>query len=61
MLADEPTASLDSENSGQVMQIFRELVDRDSVSICMVTHDPRWFNRFDRLVEINDGRIVRNR
>jgi putative ABC transport system ATP-binding protein len=61
ILADEPTASLDSENSGQVMQIFRELVDRDSVSICMVTHDPRWFDRFDRLVEINDGRIVRDR
>jgi putative ABC transport system ATP-binding protein len=60
ILADEPTASLDSENSGQVMQIFRELVDRDSVSICMVTHDPRWFDRFDRLVEINDGRIVHN-
>jgi putative ABC transport system ATP-binding protein len=61
ILADEPTASLDTENSGQVMQIFRELVDRDSVSICMVTHDPRWFDRFDRLVEINDGRIVRDR
>jgi putative ABC transport system ATP-binding protein len=60
ILADEPTASLDSENSGQVMRIFRELVDRDSVSICMVTHDPRWFDRFDRLVEINDGRIVHN-
>jgi putative ABC transport system ATP-binding protein len=61
ILADEPTASLDTENSGQVMQIFRELVDRDSVSICMVTHDPRWFDRFERLVEINDGRIVRDR
>ena len=61
ILADEPTASLDSENSRQVMQIFRELVDQESVSICMVTHDPRWFDRFDRLVEINDGRIVRNR
>lgn len=58
ILADEPTASLDGENSRQVMQIFRELVDRESVSICMVTHDPRWFDRFDRLVEINDGRIV---
>nr|ACV30063.1 putative ABC transporter ATP-binding protein [uncultured bacterium B7P37metaSE] len=61
ILADEPTASLDTENSGQVMQIFRELVDRDSVSICMVTHDPRWFDRFDRLVELNDGRIVQDR
>jgi putative ABC transport system ATP-binding protein len=58
ILADEPTASLDGENSRQVMQIFRELVDRESVSICMVTHDPRWFDHFDRLVEINDGRIV---
>jgi len=61
ILADEPTASLDGENSGQVMQIFRDLVDRESVSICMVTHDPRWFDRFDRLVEINDGRIVDER
>jgi putative ABC transport system ATP-binding protein len=60
ILADEPTASLDSGNSWQVMRIFRELVDRDSVSICMVTHDPRWFDQFDRLVEINDGRIVKN-
>lgn len=60
VLADEPTASLDSENSFQVMRIFRELVDRDSVSICMVTHDPRWFDSFDRLVEIKDGRIVQN-
>jgi putative ABC transport system ATP-binding protein len=61
ILADEPTASLDSDNSSQVMQIFRELVDKESVSICMVTHDPRWFDRFDRLVEINDGRIVDDR
>jgi putative ABC transport system ATP-binding protein len=61
ILADEPTANLDGELSGQVMQIFRELVDRDSVSICMVTHDPRWLDRFDRLVEINDGRIVHAR
>jgi putative ABC transport system ATP-binding protein len=61
ILADEPTASLDGDNSGQVMQIFRDLVDRESVSICMVTHDPRWFDRFDRLVEINDGRIVQDR
>ena len=60
VLADEPTASLDSGNSWQVMRIFRELVDRDSVSICMVTHDPRCFDQFDRLVEINDGRIVKN-
>jgi putative ABC transport system ATP-binding protein len=58
ILADEPTASLDSQHSGQVMQIFRELVDQEKVSVCMVTHDPRWFDRFDRLVEINDGRIV---
>jgi putative ABC transport system ATP-binding protein len=61
ILADEPTASIDSDNSSQVMQIFRELVDKESVSICMVTHDPRWFDRFDRLVEINDGRIVDDR
>jgi putative ABC transport system ATP-binding protein len=58
ILADEPTASLDSVHGEQVMRIFRELVDRDFVSICMVTHDTRWLSLFDRLVEINDGRIV---
>jgi putative ABC transport system ATP-binding protein len=61
ILADEPTASLDGARGRQVIQIFRQLVDRDSVSICMVTHDPRWLDSFDRLVEINDGRIVQDR
>ena len=58
ILADEPTASLDSVRGRQVMQMFRDLVDQGDVSICVVTHDTRLLNFFDRLVEMNDGRIV---
>ncbi len=58
ILADEPTASLDSARGRQVMQMFRDLVDREGVSICVVTHDTRSLDLFDRLIEMNDGRVV---
>jgi putative ABC transport system ATP-binding protein len=59
ILADEPTASLDSVRGRQVMKMFRELADRQQVSICVVTHDTRSIDLFDRIIEMNDGRIVR--
>ncbi|HWX06828.1 MAG TPA: ATP-binding cassette domain-containing protein, partial [Bradyrhizobium sp.] len=57
LLADEPTASLDSERGRQVMGMFRELADRERVAVCVVTHDPRTHEHFDRVIEINDGRV----
>ena len=59
ILADEPTASLDSARGWQVMEMFRELANRKQVSICVVTHDTRSIGLFDRIIEMNDGRIVR--
>jgi len=58
VLADEPTANLDSRRGRQVMEMFRQLADRDGISICVVTHDTRSLDLFDSLIEMSDGRIV---
>jgi len=58
IFADEPTGALDSLHGRQVMALFRELADREKVSVCVVTHDPRSMDLFDRIIEMNDGVIV---
>jgi putative ABC transport system ATP-binding protein len=58
ILADEPTANLDSSRGRQVMEMFRRLADYEGVSICVVTHDLRSEDLFDRRIEISDGRVV---
>ena len=60
LLADEPTAALDGARGRQVMEVFRTLVDERRVAICVVTHDPRWSSTFDRIVEMSDGRMIKN-
>ena len=57
LLADEPTGNLDSKNGEAVMQLLGEL-DREGATICMVTHDPRFASKADRLIHLFDGRIV---
>ncbi|MDI4663410.1 ABC transporter ATP-binding protein [Xanthobacter autotrophicus] len=58
LLADEPTAALDGSRGRQVMEVFRTLADVHRVAVCVVTHDPRWSDIFDRIVEMSDGRVV---
>jgi putative spermidine/putrescine transport system ATP-binding protein len=58
ILADEPTANLDSSRGRQVMEMFRRLADYEGVSICVVTHDLRSEDLFDRRIEICDGSVV---
>jgi putative ABC transport system ATP-binding protein len=60
ILADEPTASLDRLRGRQIMETFRRLADFEKVSICVVTHDNRHDDLFDRRIEIADGQIVRD-
>jgi putative ABC transport system ATP-binding protein len=60
ILADEPTASLDSSFGWQVTQLFRELADRHGRAVVFVTHDNRLTSVADRIVTIEDGRIVSN-
>jgi putative ABC transport system ATP-binding protein len=59
LLADEPTGNLDSRNGAEVMQLFREL-HRSGRTIVMVTHNPEIARALPRVVEIHDGRIVRD-
>ena len=58
ILADEPTAALDSENGHQVMALLARIAKDESRTVLAVTHDPRTHAYADRIVRIEDGRIV---
>jgi putative ABC transport system ATP-binding protein len=57
ILADEPTASLDSQSGRDVVQLMQELAHQQKTTIVMVTHDTRILDIADRIVEIEDGRL----
>jgi len=60
ILADEPTAELDSQMTAQIMQVFKEVVATENVSICMTTHDPTIMEVADHVYEMVDGVFVAN-
>lgn len=60
ILADEPTAALDSHSGQNVMQVLRELAHRSERAVVVVTHDSRVLEFGDRIVTMEDGRIVSN-
>jgi len=57
LLADEPTGNLDSANGESVMELLRDLHE-SGVTICMVTHDPRYAAHAERSVHLFDGHVV---
>lgn len=57
ILADEPTASLDSERAKSVVKILKNLSKEEKVSIVMVTHDVRLVDFCDRVFKIVDGKL----
>jgi putative ABC transport system ATP-binding protein len=57
VLADEPTANLDTENGNQVMEIMRRLNDEMGTTFIFATHDPRVIPFARRTVELRDGRV----
>ena len=59
ILADEPTAALDSENGKAIMGILAEIAKDPGRGVLVVTHDPRLVPFADRIVHIEDGNIVR--
>jgi|SRR5659263_46585 len=57
ILADEPTANLDTESSNQIVELFRELNEKGQ-TIVMVTHEPELGEKADRIIRIKDGKVV---
>ena len=57
LLADEPTASLDSENVAEVGQLFKKLAKNYNKAVLLVTHDPRLRQYADHIYEMMDGEI----
>jgi putative ABC transport system ATP-binding protein len=60
VFADEPTGNLDSKSSAEVLNLLRQAVDEFGQTVVMVTHDPDAAAVADRLIELADGRIVRD-
>ncbi|MGZ8852670.1 MAG: ABC transporter ATP-binding protein [Thermoanaerobaculia bacterium] len=58
LLADEPTANLDSVVGAQVLELFRDLAKRESKGLLIVTHDPKVRDIADRVVGIRDGQLA---
>jgi putative ABC transport system ATP-binding protein len=57
ILADEPTAALDSQRGRQVMELFRKVAHEQQGAVIVVTHDHRALDVFDTIYEMEDGRI----
>ena len=57
ILADEPTAALDSQRGRQVMELFRKVAHERGAAVMVVTHDHRSLDVFDRHFEMEDGRL----
>jgi putative ABC transport system ATP-binding protein len=55
ILADEPTAALDSERAGIVMDLLRKVAADQEAAVIVVTHDEKIFSRFDRMYLLRDG------
>ncbi|MBG9793955.1 macrolide ABC transporter ATP-binding protein [Paenibacillus dendritiformis] len=58
LLADEPTAELDSQMGAQVMGVFRQIIRSENIAICMTTHDPTILEVADHVYEMVDGRFI---
>ena len=60
VLADEPTAALDSKSGRDVVEIMQHLAKKQNCTILLVTHDDRILDIADRIVHLEDGRLCNN-
>ncbi len=58
ILADEPTAALDSERAGVVMDLLRKVAQEQGAAVLVVTHDEKIFDRFDQIFHLRDGMLA---
>jgi putative ABC transport system ATP-binding protein len=61
LLADEPTANLDTQIGGQILELFRDLAKKENRALLIVTHDPKVRTIADRAVQIRDGLVTESR
>jgi len=59
IMGDEPTGNLDKKNSEIVFEIFKELADVYNQTLLIVTHDNEFASRTNRIIEMEDGRVIR--
>jgi putative ABC transport system ATP-binding protein len=61
LLADEPTGNLDSTRAAELLALLREMVERDRLTVLLVTHDRELAARFaDRTIQMKDGKVVKS-
>ena len=60
VLADEPTANLDTANGAQAMEIMQRLNQETGTAFIFATHDPRVMSYAKRVIELQDGRVISN-
>ncbi len=58
IMGDEPTGNLDSYNSENVFNIFKQLSDEQGLSLLVVTHDQDFAHKTDRIIQMGDGKII---
>jgi putative ABC transport system ATP-binding protein len=58
VIADEPTANLDSETARTIIDLMRELNEKEGITFLFSTHDQRLLDRIKRLVRLEDGRVM---
>ena len=58
IMGDEPTGNLDSHNSENVFNIFKQLSSEEGLSLLVVTHDKDFANKTDRIIQMGDGKII---
>lgn len=58
IMGDEPTGNLDSKNAENVLSIFRDLANSRGLTLLIVTHDQDFADRTDRIITMEDGRII---
>ncbi len=58
VFADEPTGALDTESGLRVMQLFKNLIEKEGITIVMTTHDPNLMELGDVVYELEDGEII---
>ena len=58
IMGDEPTGNLDSKNANTVFDIFKQLTEEQGLSLLIVTHDHDFAERTDRIITMEDGRII---